>query len=399
MTRMAQFPLKSFLALTFTGAVWIGCPAPAFARRQQARPTPSEQPAPMLERINAETQALYEHVRPGLVRVQLPLPKWMEQLGQQDNPINRWPLDPQVRETLESQQGKLATGQMQTIITPTTEPSASTQPGDADQQRWQRTVVQRPDGTIELVAPNAAPDDGVIAAIIAPRSLGIIYDDQGHIVVPRYVEKETVDDQHPLTVFGLAGGAAVARFVGSDRQTNLTVLKLEKPIGKAAPFVGSRPTDGSLVMLLAQGGDAGRLVVWTRAQQEQGVIVGVDGNIAGFARYGQFLDARICKPVIDQLIAKGSVSRASLGVLVTEGEAPDGRMAMHVDRVKPGSAAEQAGIREGDYILSLSGSAVDDLPSFAAAISAQNGTTKIQILRGSELIELQADLRPTINSR
>jgi S1-C subfamily serine protease len=393
---MANFPLTSFLAMTFTGAVWIGWPSPALAR-QQARPTPSEQPAPMLERINAETQALYEHVRPGLVRVQLPLPKWMEQLGQQDNPVNRWPLDPQVKETLESPQARIGSGQMQAIITasPSTQPQdgASTQPADGE-QRWQRTVVQRPDGTIELVAPSAAPDDGVIAALIAPRSLGIIYDEQGHIVVPRYVERETCDDQHPLTVFGLAGGAATARFVGSDRQTNLTVLKLEKPLGKPAPFVGCRPTDGSLVMLLAQGGDAGRLIVWTRAQQEQGVIVGVDGNISGFARYGQFLDARICKPVVDQLIAKGQVSRASLGVLVTEGEAPDGRMAMHVDRVKPDSAAQAAGIREGDYILSVAGSAVDDLPSFAAAISAQNGLTKIQILRGSELIELQVELRP-----
>jgi len=397
---MANFPFKSFLALTFTGAVWIGMPAPALARRQ-GRPTPSEQPAPMLERINAETQALYEHVRPCLVRVQLPVPKWMEKLGQQDNPINRWSLDPEVRQALEAQRQGIATGQMQAIITPSTQPQsqpqsgAATQPtADGEQHRFQRTVVQRPDGSIDFVEPNAAPDNGIVGAIVAPRSLAIIYDDQGHIVVPGYVEPEAVDAQHPLTVFGLAGGAAAARFVGSDRQTNLTVLKLEKPLGKAAPFVASRPTDGALVMMLGQGGDAGRLIVWTRAQQEQGVVVGVDGNVAGFARYGQFLDARICKPVIDQLIANGKVTRASLGVLVTEGEAPDGRMAMHVDRVKPGSSAEAAGVREGDYIVTLAGSAVDDLPSFAAAISAQNGTIKIQILRGSELMEMQVELRP-----
>jgi S1-C subfamily serine protease len=147
-------------------------------------------------------------------------------------------------------------------------------------------------------------------------------------------------------------------------------------------------------MMLAHGGDGGRLLVWTRAQQEQGVVVCADGTIAGFARYGQFLDARICKPVIDQLIANGKVSRASLGVLVTEGEAPDGRPSMHVDQVKQGSAAEAAGIREGDYIVSLAGSAVDDLPSFAAAISAQNGTTQIQIVRGNEMMQVQVELRP-----
>ena len=67
---------------------------------------------------------------------------------------------------------------------------------------------------------------------------------------------------------------------------------------------------------------------------------------------------------------------------------------MHVDQVKPGSAAEAAGIREGDYIVSLAGSPVDDLPSFAAAISAQNGTTQIQILRGNEMMQVQVELRP-----
>ncbi|CAN5576457.1 hypothetical protein BH09PLA1_BH09PLA1_37760 [soil metagenome] len=355
-----------------------------------AQQSPSAQPAPTLERINNETQALYEFVRPGLVRVQLPVPKWMEQLGGQDSPLKNWEIDPQVRNTLES-------GQVSTVITPTTQPT--TQPGGdnasptTQPERWQMTMVQRPDGTVEFVAPNAAPYDSVIGAIVAPRTLGIVYDDLGHIVIPVCIEKQSIDPLHALIVVALAGGAAKAQFVGSDRQTNLTVLKLEKPLGRKAQFAGQRPSDGSLILMLSQNGDGGRLGVWTRSQQERAMVVDVRGQVVGFARMGQFLDAELARPVIEQLIRYGEVHRALLGVLVTEAEAPDGRRAMHVDQVRPGSAAHEAGIREGDYIRTLAGNPFDDLPKFAAAISTGSGPTRIQLLRGEHELEVQVDLR------
>jgi hypothetical protein len=359
---------------------------------QDDRREPSAQPAPMLERMSRETQALYEFVRPGLVRVELPPPKWMLALGEQDNPLNRWPLDAKVREALQAEQGKVSAGQVKTSISPSTQgANPATQPGE--QTRWQRTLVQRPDGGFELVAPESAPDDGIIGAITAPRSLGVVYDDRGHIVLPVYVDKESVDEQRPLTVIGMDGGASAARFVGSDRQTNLTVLKLEKPLGRVVPFAGAKPTDGALVMMLAQGGDGGRLAVWARGQQDRGIAVSVEGNVTGFARYGQFLGADLARPVIDQLISHGTVRRARLGVLVTESEAPDGRRAMHVDQVKPGSAAEAGGLRTGDYIFSVAGAAVDDLPNFAAIISSRQGPTAVQVLRNGQVVELKVDLR------
>src|SRR4051794_13005897 len=86
---------------------------PAIARPQAAM-EPSAQPAPTLERINNETQALYEFVRPGLVRVQLPVPKWMADLGGKDNPLNKWDMDPKIRDTLGD------AGAINTVISPTT---------------------------------------------------------------------------------------------------------------------------------------------------------------------------------------------------------------------------------------------------------------------------------------
>jgi hypothetical protein len=359
----------------------FACGTVALAQQQdQSAPTrmsSSEHPSPTLERINNETQALYDAVRPGLVRVTLPVPPWMTQLGGQ--------LDEKVRAALGADLG------VNTVITPSTQPTTmpSTQPAD----RWQMSVVQRPDGSIEFVAPNAAPYDSVIGAIVAPRTLGLIYDDEGHIVVPVFVDKELIDPQHPLMVVSLVSGAATAQFVGSDKQTNLTVLKLDKPLGRRARFNGQRPAEGSLSLMLAQSADGGHLGVWTRGQTERAMIVDMRGQIAGFARLGQFLDAELARPVIDQLIKYGSVHRAELGVLVTESEAPDGRRAMLVNQVKVGSAAHQAGIREGDFLLSVAGSPVDDLPNFAAAVSAGKGPTEILLLRDDKQFNVTVDLR------
>jgi hypothetical protein len=311
----------------------------------------------------------------------------MEQLGGPDNPLSK--LDPQVRDKLDGN-----TGQMSTVITPGTQPSSTAAPATQPADRWQLSVVQRPDGTLEYVAPNAAPFGSVIGAIVAPRALGIVYDDHGHIVVPVYLAKESFDTQQTLTVVAHAGGASKAKFIGSDQQTNLTVLKLEKPLGRIAQFAGKKPADGSLLLMLSQSADGGRLGVWTRAQQERAMIVDVYGRVTGFARMGQFLDAELARPVIDQLIKYGEVHRARLGVLVTEAETPDGTRAMHVGQVESGSPAHNVGIREGDFILSLAGNPVDDLPNFAAVISAGNGPTAIKILRGDKTFEVQVDLRP-----
>src|SRR5687768_5135496 len=99
---------KSFKLYLASSVVILGCGV-ALARQQDVEP--SAHPAPTLERINHETQALYESVRPGLVRVTLPVPKWMEQLGAADSPLNK--LDPKVRDKLDGN-----TGQMSTVITP-----------------------------------------------------------------------------------------------------------------------------------------------------------------------------------------------------------------------------------------------------------------------------------------
>ena len=52
----------------------------------------AQTPAPTLERLSSETQALYEQVRPGIIRVHLPPTRWAQQQPSQSqgDPLDKW---------------------------------------------------------------------------------------------------------------------------------------------------------------------------------------------------------------------------------------------------------------------------------------------------------------------
>ena len=362
----------------------------------------AQTPAPTLERLSSETQALYEQVRPGIIRVHLPPTRWaQQQLQQQGDPLDKWKekLDPEVRAKIAEAQARSASGgnvEVTAQIAPaSTQPS--TQPNTLVAQIAPRLqVAQRLDGGLELLAfsssdPAAGAYDAEMPSV-GLKVIGVLIDAKGHVLVPMYIEGGAIGGE-PLRISTGSGQVATATFVGSDRQTNLTVLKLTEPIGRPVRVAGGRPADGSLVMVLSPGGDAGRLSVWTGGQQDRGIVVRMDGGVAGFARYGQFLCGVDAQPVIDQLVKHGRVRRATLGVLVEETETPDGRRAMRLEKVMPDTPAQQVDLREGDFILSIGGAPVSDLPSFAAAIAARDGETELEVLRGAKTFKVSVMLK------
>jgi hypothetical protein len=359
-------------------------------------------PAPTLERLSSETQALYEQVRPGIIRVHLPPTRWaLQQPQHQNDPLDKWreKLDPEVRAKIAEAQARSATGgnvEVTAQIAPaSTQPS--TQPNTLVAQIAPRLqVAQRLDGGLELLAfsssdPGAGAYDAEMPGV-GLKVIGVLLDDTGHVLVPMYIEGGAIGGE-PLRISTGTGNVATATFVGSDRQTNLTVLKLTHPVGRPVPIAGGRPPEGSLVMVLSPGGDAGRLSIWTGGQQDRGIVVRMDGGVAGFARYGQFLCGVDAQPVVDQLVRHGRVRRATLGVLVEETETPDGRRAMRIEKVMPDTPAEKVDLRDGDFILSMGGAPASDLPSFAAAIAARDGETELEILRGEKTFKVAVMLK------
>ena len=463
---------------------------------EPAPTVPTTRPSrPLLEQLNRETQELYRSLDGGILRVQMPAPKWVNDLANRDNRWDRYKLDPEVKQQLSNQRRGGYYGNAQNSTTnpaypsnsakvgpesnsanSATQPSVQPQPQDGSQQ--QNTVQQQPQSQPQqqqvAIGPQVqqqpttdvqGPQQGVVIVVppngeaqqqelivgnrlsnnvrqqtppVVPNNLGLVLDDQGHVLVPLYVERESAGER-PIRLVGPDGEAVEARYVGSDQQTNLTVLQLPRPAAKsvgravkagkddtgeadgkrieakgaAAParpafkpvrLSRSKPAEGALVLYLSPTDGSGRLGIWNANTRDYGVVVGVDGQVLGIARYGQFLSGSACQLIADQIIRHGTVKRATLGVIITQIDKDDPlrqqqpllgeRPAVRVDQVFKASPAEKGGLRQGDVILALAGESVSDIPSVAAAIAARSGKTELQVLREGQAIDVTVDLEP-----
>lgn len=196
-----------------------------------------------------------------------------------------------------------------------------------------------------------------------------------------------------------------ARLVGSDPETDLAVLQIEEtglvPIEWAAedstavgslvwavgsPFGLEQSTTQGIISALHRrkgddpsqsrhqdllqsdcainpGNSGGPLV------NSKGELVGVNTSIVGdaFCGISFSVPSVVAKEVYERLLAEGEVQRGFLGVeptvipghLVKLYGIADGKGA-YVQHVVEGGAAERAGIREGDIILTWNGQVVDN---------------------------------------
>jgi hypothetical protein len=450
----------TILAFTRRAATWTVCAALFAGARAAAgavQPADVEKPAEspaaattLLEQLNRETQALYRDVQRGVVRVQLPQPQWVRNvnIAPRGNLLQKWKdLDPEMRRRLEEQQRQQhadtagpnpgpATEPVahdDRTVPPTSRPTASDvgprignkgtyiivpAPAEPRQQQQELQQQQAPAEPLEgntgetgnaggsvLERPLEMDANKALPAAFTPNNVGLLLDEQGHLLVPLCVERETIGEGGKVQLSAPNGVITEATFVGSDLQTNLTLLRLDKPArfpGKPVAFGESRPADGSLVLYVSPADGSGRLGLWTGGAQDWGVVYTTDGRVAGIARYGQFLNGTACRVIARHLIQYGSVKRATLGVHITEIRKDDPlrrqlpvlgtRTAMLVRQVMPGSAAERAGLKENDLLLALAGEKVSDLPSLAAAIAARDGETTLKVLRDGRTLEITVDL-------
>ena len=183
------------------------------------------------------------------------------------------------------------------------------------------------------------------------------------------------------------------RVFGGGRRGNLSI------IGRSNPYAIEDyiQTDAAI----NPGNSGGPLVTLT------GEVIGINtliisrsGSSAGL---GFSVPQRIAEPVATSLIEKGRVVRGHLGVSITEPDRITDREAQGlfgkesadevlksyglsaedegvlITKVLPGSAADKAGLREGDLIVKLDGGDVRDVDLLRTIIAGSAPKTKIQV--------------------
>jgi len=453
-----SFKMKNAIWSILVIAAFV--PLAALAQTPALPLVPTTAPSSLIEELSRQTQSLYADVHQGLVRVQLPPPNWVNKLTDKDFPPDVWEnLDPKVQEQLALNRKAYQQGASIVIhasVIPTTQPAATDaprrivpRPGIAVPPATPATgfttpsappapgpwdVTYGPGGTVvfqsrggeagtalHIQAGGSLDASGQISAPskttvsfhgvdrFSPNNVGLLLDSQGHILIPIYLERESIG---PEGVPAMVGDNALttAHFVAADFATQLTILQLDVPQGKPLDelhplrMADARPADGSLVLMVAPNSHGSRLELFNSDAQDWGVVVGVDGRVAGFNRFGQFLGGSACLEVVHQLIATGSVKRAVVGISVRElfkddpqrqaASALGSRPALRIIKVDPNSPAQQAGLKSGDLILTFAGQVIGDPPAFAALLSCHSGPTPVGILRDGQSLSVMLDLRP-----
>jgi Do/DeqQ family serine protease len=246
---------------------------------------------------------------------------------------------------------------------------------------------------------------------------GVIVSRNGYILTNHHV----VDSADRVEIELTDGRRFDAKVVGSDQPSDLAVLKVEAANLQALEFADSdRARVGDVVLAVgnplglgqtvtsgiisAKGretgasegafedflqtdapinrGNSGGALVNTSGQ-----LLGINSQILSPSGYsigiGFAIPANMASQVMSQLVETGKVRRGLLGVTVQRVTSDLARSldlstvgGAIVTGVTPGSAAERAGIRQGDVIRSLDGKPVDSSNSLRNAVArAKPGTS------------------------
>lgn len=273
---------------------------------------------------------------------------------------------------------------------------------------------------------------------------GVVYDDRGHIVTNAHVvghettfRVTTANSQNVLTanlvytypsqdlavikLDKVPSGLKAATIGNSEKvQVGQIVLAMGSPLGLSSSVTqGIVSATGRTVSEGSNGGGTGATIanmVQTSAAinpgNSGGALVGLNGQVIGIPTLaatdpslgggtapgiGFAIPASMVRTIADQIIRTGKVTdsgRAALGVtgrtVLDVTYTPAG---VAVVEVKPGSAADTAGIRPGDIITRIGTNDITTLTSLAEALAADKPGQRTRVTFVRDGAERTVDVR------
>ncbi len=240
--------------------------------------------------------------------------------------------------------------------------------------RFRCTLATREEIPAKLVGTDVLSDLCVIQLDLAARR-----DPEAPVPVAEFGDSSTlkVGDQ----VFALGSPAALSQSVTLGIVAN-TAMIAPKLMGGGFMLDGERV--GELVRWIGHdavifGGNSGGPLV-----DSEGLIIGI--NEVGIGSLGGAIPGDLAQAVARELIESGSVTRGWIGLEIQPLlRAMKDRSGALVASVFPGSPADRAGVRPGDFIHSFGGEAIpdsrspEDLPVFNALVLNSKPGTSVEL--------------------
>ncbi len=251
---------------------------------------------------------------------------------------------------------------------------------------------------------------------------GVIINEKGYVITNNHV----IDQADEIEVTLHNNGTYKARVIGTDPTTDLALLQIEAENLKALPLVDSDDVEvGEWVLAvgnpfsLTSTVTAGivsakarnininkeKFAVESFIQTDAainpgnsgGALVNLDGGLIGintaiasrtgtYNGYGFAVPSNIVTKVVEDLLKYGTVQRGVLGVSI---QTINGHLAkekgieftqgVYVAAVTPNSAADKAGLKEGDIILEVDGRPTNTSPALQELIARHRPGDKISL--------------------
>jgi len=265
---------------------------------------------------------------------------------------------------------------------------------------------------------------------------GFIIDSQGRILTNNHV----VRDADQITVTLNDKRQFKAKVLGADPETDVAVIKIDadnlpslplgdsdnlrvgdwaiaigNPLGelKGSVTVGIISAEGRSNLNIFGGTPAFQDFIQTDASinfgNSGGPLCNIRGEVIGINTainpsgqgIGFAIPINLAKHVAEQLVAKGSVSRAWLGVQLAEltpelaeGFGIKGNQGVVIQDVVPGQPAERAGLKRNDVIVEFQGMPVSDLQKFRLKVAdaAIGSKVNLVVLRDGKRVPVTVTL-------